>query len=404
MKKLISFVKAFCNKNEKGAALVTGLLLVLVLTILSMVAMMTTGAELKITRNDRSAKTVFYLAEAGIEDARSRMQGVASSSPIYDAQPTNASWNGFIGPEVKCKNKGYLESNSNHIRYSSLNPSMNYIVTITHKLDASGNILRWGDSSGDGIPEENTTTGKNIYIITSEGYSSDGASKPISVEASPIPDITVPAALYTKANTTIQGNSTYVIGLDKCGTTALPGIISMSTVTQNGMPHIDGSPPIVPNSIQNIDIQYMINQFKGNSNYPYELSSATLTGMSWGSPAPGATPQDATNCNDHNVVYFNTNSTYVKLMGGSTGCGLLLVEGDLHVSGGFTWYGAVIVTGSIVFSGGGEKNVTGAMLAGGTVSADLVSGDANLLYCSEAISKQTSYLPLKIHRWAEMFL
>jgi len=40
----------------------------------------------------------------------------------------------------------------------------------------------------------------------------------------------------------------------------------------------------------------------------------------------------------------------------------------------------------------------------GTVSADLVSGDANLLYCSEAISKQTSYLPLKIHRWAEMFL
>jgi hypothetical protein len=33
----------------------------------------------------------------------------------------------------------------------------------------------------------------------------------------------------------------------------------------------------------------------------------------------------------------------------------------------------------------------------------LVSGDANLIYCSEAVSKQTSYLPLKIHRWAEIF-
>ena len=403
MNRLISFVKTFCNKNEEGAALITGLLLVLVLTILGMAAMATTVMELKITSNDRSSKRVFYLAEAGIEDGRSRLQVGASSSPIYDTQPTNASWTAFIGNDLKIQGKGYGSSNSSHSRYDRLNSSLDYVVTISHKLDASGNILKWGDSSGDGIPEENTTTGRNIYIITSEGYSSDGASKTLRVEASPVPDITVPAALYTKADTTIQGNSTYVVGLDKCGTTALPGIISMLGVTQNGMPHIDGSPPVIANSTQNINIQYMIDQFKGNSNYSYNVNSSTLTGMSWGSPAPGASPQDATTCNDHNVVYFNTDSTYVKFMGGTTGCGLLLVEGDLHVGGGFKWYGAVIVTGSIVFSGGGEKNVTGAMLAGGTVSADLVSGDANLLYCSEAISKQTSYRPLKVHRWAEIF-
>ena len=97
MKECKSFIKAFCNKNEKGAVLVTGLLLVLLLTILGMVAMMTTGMELKIARNDRSAKKVFYLSEAGIEDARSRMQVGASSFPVPDAQPTNASWNCFIG-------------------------------------------------------------------------------------------------------------------------------------------------------------------------------------------------------------------------------------------------------------------------------------------------------------------
>ena len=403
MKKLISFGKAFCNKNEKGAVLVTGLLILLVLTILSMAAMMSTAVELKIARNDRSSKRVFYLAEAGIEDARSRFQTGASSDPIYDNQTTNAAWTAFIGPDVKCQGKGWLLSNSNHVKKESLNSTMNYVVTITHKLDGSGNILRWGDSSGDGIPEENTTTARNIYIITAEGYSSDGATKPVRVEASQVPDITVPAALYTKANTVIQGTSTYVTGVDKCGTASLPGIVSMSTVTQNGLPHIDGSPPIVPNSTQNINIQYMLDQFSGNRNHYYDINSATLTGMSWGSPVLGATPQDPTSCNDHNVVHFNTNSTYAKLMGGTTGCGLLLVEGDLNVSGGFTWYGVVLVTGSIVFSGGGEKNVTGAMLAGGAVSADLVSGDANLLYCSEAISKQTSYLPLKIHRWAEIF-
>lgn len=403
MNRLISFGKALYNKNEEGAALVTGLLLVLVLTVLSLAALATTTMELKIASNDRSAKRVFYLAEAGIEDARSRMQVGASPSPIYDTQPTNANWTCFIGPDVKCQSKGYSASNANHIRYPSLNSSMNYVITIRHKLDPSGNILKMGDSNGDGIPEENITKGENIYIITSEGYSSDGASKPVRAEVSPVPKLTAPAALYTKANTTIQGNSTYVIGLDKCGSESLPGIISMSTVTQNGLPHIDGSPPIQDNSGQNVNIQYMIDQFKGNSNYSYDVNSAVWTGLNWGSPVPGGTPQDATNCDDHNVVHINTNSTYVKFMGGTTGCGLLLVEGDLNVIGGFQWYGLILVTGSVIFSGGGEKNVTGAMLAGGAVSADLVSGDANLLYCSEAISKQTSYLPLKIHRWVEIF-
>lgn len=397
-------VKHLRTTNETGAALVTGLLIVLVLTILSIAAMMTTATELKIAVNDRSSKRVFYLAEAGVEDARSRMQVGASTLPIPDTQPTNANWRAFIGTGPKCQGKGYSQSNGNQIRYDSLNSSLEYVVDIKHKLDSSGTaLIKWGDSNGDGIPEENTTMGKNIYVLTSEGYTSDGASKTLRVEVSPAPDLTVPAALYTKSNTIIQGTSTYVIGLDKCGSTGLPGIVSMATVAQNGTPHIDGVPPIIPNSTQNIDIPYMVNQFKGSNNYSYDVHSGTLTGMNWGMPTPGATPQDASNCDLRNVVYFNTNSTFIRLMGGTSGCGILLVEGDLNVNGGFQWYGVVLVTGSIVFTGGGEKNVTGAMLAGGAVSADLVSGDANLLYCSEAISRQSRYLPLKVHRWAEIF-
>ncbi|MBI5966426.1 MAG: hypothetical protein HY882_01025, partial [Deltaproteobacteria bacterium] len=68
------FGKILPAENEKGAVLVTGLLLVLVLTILSMAAMMSTSAEIRIAANDRSAKSAFYLAEAGLEDARTRLQ------------------------------------------------------------------------------------------------------------------------------------------------------------------------------------------------------------------------------------------------------------------------------------------------------------------------------------------
>jgi hypothetical protein len=36
-------------------------------------------------------------------------------------------------------------------------------------------------------------------------------------------------------------------------------------------------------------------------------------------------------------------------MGGTSGCGLLLVEEDLVVNGGFNWYGVILATGTIVF-------------------------------------------------------
>jgi hypothetical protein len=100
---------------------------------------------------------------------------------------------------------------------------------------------------------------------------------------------------------------------------------------------------------------------------------------------------------------FRHQLNFRKIHGWNSGCGLLLVEGDLVLNGGFNWYGAILATGTIVFSGGGEKNVTGAMLAGGGVSADLVSRDASLNYCSEAVKKQTSYLPFLTLRWMEIF-
>jgi hypothetical protein len=79
-----------------------------------------------------------------------------------------------------------------------------------------------------------------------------------------------------------------------------------------------------------------------------------------------------------------------------------LVDGDLNVNGGFQWYGIILVTGSVVFSGGGEKNVTGGILAGGTVSADVVGGDASIVYCSQA-GNQPNDLPLITLRWVELF-
>jgi Tfp pilus assembly protein PilX len=388
--------------GERGAVLVMGLLIILVLTILGMAAMMSTAVELKIARNDRSSKQVFYIAEAGLEDARSRMQTAVSPSPIQDSSPTSTSWTAFVGTGTRAAAKGYQGSNPDHVLYAPLNSSMDYVATITHKLDPSGNILRWGDINGDGALEENTSMGENIYVITSEGRTPTGAEKTLKIEAVRIPSIPVPAALYTEFNTTLMGKSTYVTGIDQCGGPDVPGVLTRATVSQNGQPTVLGSPPIVQNSLLDLGISPLVSQLGSAAKYSYALNSATLTGMNWGSPVPGATPQNASSCSERNVVYFETSSTYVKLAGGTSGCGILLVNGDLNLNGGFHWYGLIIVTGSVAFSGGGEKNVTGGILSGGSVSADVVGGDSSIVYCSGALN-QTLYLPLKILRWVEFF-
>src|SRR2546430_7834034 len=43
-----------------------------------------------------------------------------------------------------------------------------------------------------------------------------------------------------------------------------------------------------------------------------------------------------------------------------------------------------LVTGAIIYTGGGNKNITGALLSGSSVTADVIGGNATILNCSAA--------------------
>jgi hypothetical protein len=100
------------------------------------------------------------------------------------------------------------------------------------------------------------------------------------------------------------------------------------------------------------------------------------------------------------------NSTTLKLAGGTQGCGILLVDGNLAVNGGFSWYGPVLVTGSITYDGGGNKNITGALLAGDQLTAQIetndIGGNATILNCSAAITNASQNSPLLRLNWQQM--
>jgi hypothetical protein len=83
-----------------------------------------------------------------------------------------------------------------------------------------------------------------------------------------------------------------------------------------------------------------------------------------------------------------------------TGYGLLLVQGDLEMGGGFVWNGLVLVSGNVSFNGGaGAANVRGAVLGGAFNS---VNGGVDIAYDSCTIQQSFRDRPLKVLRWREL--
>jgi len=158
-----------------------------------------------------------------------------------------------------------------------------------------------------------------------------------------------------------------------------------------------------------MDVQAMADVLKKSADFSYNVNSATHTasttpgpGDDWGTPTPGATEDDPSSCTTYNIVHYDTNDTDIKLSGGTTGCGILVVEGDLDASGDFSWYGIVIITGAFRFTGGGNKNITGAVITGSDTDGDLIGGNTSIIYCSTATESQTQNQALPILSWKEV--
>lgn len=356
------------------------------------------------------------------------MKGDADSSIEIndDGYTTNINWKEYIGTVSDAEAIGYVPS-----AWETVHPSIpavagdndfDYVVEIVHQTDGASNILYWGDITDDGIPERSTTDSsqtRTIYLVTSYG-SWGGSNDTVQIEMTRLPPVTVPGALYVEAATTIQGTSTSIIGVDACGGPDVPGLVTTEadgSVTETGNPTISGEnsggydagePSDIQYDSQDMDVEAMFESYARSADFNYNVTSETQTasaipgpGDGWGTPVPGATLQDASTCNEINIVHYDTNETDIRLSGGVTGCGILLIDGDLEVSGNFSWYGVVLVTGSILFTGGGNKNITGGVLAGSEMDADLVGGNANIVYCSTAINDLLQNKAFRRLSWCE---
>ncbi len=110
----------------------------------------------------------------------------------------------------------------------------------------------------------------------------------------------------------------------------------------------------------------------------------TSVATNWGAPTH-TSPANA--CENYFPIIHAKGSTSTLKLTGNKGQGILLVDGDLEISGGFEFYGPVIVRGRIKSTGTGGKLNGGVMAANVDLEQNTVLGDATITYSSCAVEK-----------------
>ena len=405
--------------NERGAVLVTGLIFMAILSIMGTAAYLTSSNELLISRNYKTAKKALYAAEAGIHEARGRLRG-SNSDANFAGNPgsstwwsayilTSSSWTTADDPNYDGNYENYIPT-TNHtnatVTDNSLQSDISYWVKIKYKTEydaeqaghtttsthyydddvstatntaaAPGNIIYWGygnpatPTTRVQFTTSDATEHEPVKVITAYG-SSANSSRTIEVEVVNNPGPLISAALYARDNITGNGSAMTIDGTDNCGSAAAkPPIYTLDPAgtTLNGNPSLlkDGNPADPQIGTNDVNISSYVNSLKG-------LADETIT-----SDQNGETYGDAP---AFPICYSNTsdpaNVNGLKLQN-VTGYGILLVEGDLTLGGGFNWNGIILVTGTLSFNGGGSGvNILGAVLANQTVD---INGGVNIKYDS----------------------
>jgi hypothetical protein len=153
------------------------------------------------------------------------------------------------------------------------------------------------------------------------------------------------------------------------------------------------------------------------SSSPYNGAAPSLTAgtpqrcntadqMNWGEPHRSGVGFVSQCVNYFPILYGSASQT--KLAAGGRGQGILLVEGDLEISGGFEWTGLIVAKGGLKIVGNGNK-ITGALLAQDVAVDDQnsISGNTTLQFSSCALSKAIKGSafaePLSQRSWVQVY-
>jgi hypothetical protein len=358
-------------ENESGVALITGLVIMVLLTAMGTYAIHMTEIEETLAGNLRASKQSFYLADAGLEWGRQQVRA-NPAIPVNSTQTLGVgSYTvtfGLVSADLPFSSTVAIQSVGT---VGNASKTLQALVTKIVDLTDGAITIR-------GLEADSTFTG-NAFSIDGQDYNHvTGALSGGTIQYG----ISVPtAARQADVNNALnQANEDNIIGTPVPGLTASIGVSS-------GLP--SSSVDLLGDALCNAAPQ--ANRFYTPIDDSFSISGNTT----WGTRA---NPQ----------VYCVTGvgtpgNMSVDISGNFSGVGVLVVkDADLVANGAFHFEGLIIVTGKKVgfgMLGGGNKDVYGSIIINDTMGdgpsyrEDVIQGASNVRYSRSALNVARQLIP-----------
>jgi hypothetical protein len=364
-----------CLNDDKGMALITVLLILVLLTTLGMYSVWTSNSETQLGGNERLNKAAYYVAEAGLNEVMTRFSEI-SGMPYYISGSEKATLK--ANPSKSWSYKGLVNVTNGFGSYSTyIYPTWtagpntwngiyhNYTTGVPYgppSLVLYNKKYKYPDSPIDGGSDGQI--GFPVYHVISVGKIKDPAGRIISSArlsadiAENTIDFQVPGGIYSGTSYTFHSQP----DIQAPGDTAIVTASSQDLSSEGG---ITGDR--VNNSYTNMSsfLGMDISQVKG-------LATETACGANL-PPYLGSYP------NDPQIIFVDNACKYcggspggIKLNGNASGSGILVITGDVTINGTFQFTGLVYILGNLTITG--TADVDGSIMVKG--SSDTVIGGA----------------------------
>jgi len=366
--------------NENGFILVVALVLLVTLSLVGTTAHIVTSTDIKIGGNFRESQEALQVAMAGAEHGREILRWLNEGST--DTESFSDELAARVGGNAALDGYG---SDDVPLIAASVG-DFTYDVFLTNDL-----------AEGSTIQADNNNRVRITSIVT-DSTNAFNASARVETEVIFV-SVDVISALYAKDDVQTNGNTYSIDGNDNCGAVAalqpvynysVAGDVSSINFGGNHK-NIEPDPPGAEEGPLNLPLISYINSLE---NVAVIILKQDQNNTDFGSST------------DYVAVYSDTsnppNVQGLKIQNG-TGYGLLAVDGDLTLGGGFNWYGLILVNGTVTFNGGGGPNsinIYGAVLAQETVE---FNGNTDIAYDSCEVANALLSTGLPVVSWKQNY-
>lgn len=372
-------------RNEEGVALVTSLLVLALLALLAPIIVRRTADDIGRTESFKESRTAFYIAEAGLEQAKASVKAANFDSVLSgpDGSTATTSDNGTFsvagGSTVTIGGSQYIQVSFNGGTYSARFYDNN---------DGDSNLTKDVDGIGyiNAIGSYKNSTKTIRAMVRKQNINPSNFPAAVTL-VGPTASITGQGSGFT-----VSGNGTATDGTADPNCTSQNGVATeasgANTTTtwgggaQNQISGVGGTTPDISNSQTTFTYTEALAFYNQIKPLATVQSDSTISGGTFGTIA---SPQ---------INYWSGN---LRTTGNVSGVGILIIDGDLDIQGSLDFQGVILIgicstcTGEIM--GTGSATIYGAMVTGNNLNAAAnFTGNATIMYSCQALNNAAKSL------------